>query len=73
MGYSTCGMHKGDGPRTCDNCDRCPRCEGFEAVRVDCRVCCGRLTACPACLPKIRAHVREARTAARRRGQEAML
>jgi len=64
MGWSSCARHPGQsraGKHCCDGCDQCPDCEGWKGTRLNCDVCCGPLYACPDCLPKIRAHVLEAK------------
>ena len=59
MGYSTCSGNIRDRheKRTCDGCDKCPSCAEFAPVKMSCWYCCGELTACPDCAPKIAQHV----------------
>lgn len=63
MGYSKCRgtwdkRHKS--VRVCDGCDTCGKCDGVRMRHFHCYQCCGKLTACPKCAPKIEAHVKEA-------------
>ena len=62
MGYSTC-LGRPSWPhqetRTCDGCDRCPSCAKFTAINLWCWVCCGKMTACPNCAPRMAAHIVE--------------